>query len=209
MSDTTPSADRERDYDGGYMAAGKDAEELVMAWWRKRDGVVEVIDYRADVAFQAKEIDCRVVRVTDAFTVEIKSDQHLGVSGNFLFELLRINHTAQTAHSVVLGWSVRSEADVLCYYAPTVSELHVIKMVHFRQAMQRYTFDVRRGCAIDVVPTDQIKSTVNILIPEEFVLMQPSYKKIEIVRQYRIVIDAAKATPDTIEQIGRILDDAR
>jgi hypothetical protein len=53
-------------------------------------------------------------------------------------------------------------------------------MDEFRRAAQGYTEIARKQTRIDYVPTDAIKSTVNILIPERFVVAMPSYKKFEL-----------------------------
>lgn len=175
--DTTPSADRKRSYDGGYMAAGKRAEEIVLEWLMTRPWVVDVEDLRPYRPMREADVDCSIALTDGRVTLaEIKSDRHLGVSKNFLFEVLRINHTAPPDAAVKLGWSARSPARYGLLYAPVTKIIHKISMDDYRAALQDYTKEVRRKTNISYVETDRIKSTVNILIPERFVTVMPSYK---------------------------------
>src|SRR6516164_6757378 len=98
--DTTPSADRERSYNGGYMDAGREAEEIVISHFENSSGVLQYIDVRNDPLFQDREIDFTFLLKRDLpwkglppefpHSVEVKSDQHVGDTGNWLFELQRI-----------------------------------------------------------------------------------------------------------------------
>ena len=179
--DTTPSADRAKSYASGYMAAGKEGESVVMAWLSRRVNVRHVEDLRDDPEMQAAEIDCRVHTTDgDSSTVEIKSCDHLGVSGNVLFEMLRINHGCGPEHALVMGWAMRSEADWLFYYAPSVSKIYRIGFDDFRRAAQNYTREARWKSFIHFVSTDDVKSTVNLLIPEKYVKQMKTYRPYEI-----------------------------
>ena len=161
-----PGKNNKRSYSGKYMEVGKHAEKLVKEWLEKSGYVV--LDCRCDPEYQEKEIDYKVV-VGDTFvTTEVKSDYHLGVSGNVLFEVLRINHTAPPEHAMKLGWSARTEADRIVFYAPQPNKIYKIKTADYIKAMQDYTYDARGDTNFYYVETDNIKSTVNILIPVKY-----------------------------------------
>jgi hypothetical protein len=176
LFDTIPDPRRERSYNGGYMAAGRASEEIVLAWLARRPWVIGVEDLRSLRQMREADVDCGVSLIDGRNTLaEIKSDAHLDRSGNFWFEVLRVNHTAPPDRSVTLGWSARSPARVLIFHAPSSRKIHVIPMDQFRTAMQGYTVSTRKFC-LNIVPTDCIKSTVNILIPAHHVVTQPGYK---------------------------------
>jgi hypothetical protein len=96
---------------------------------------------------------------------EIKTDNHLGKSGNVLFEVLRINHTCDPEYSLTLGWSGRTPANYIIYYAPSINKIYTFKTSNLRKAMQRYTRESRKQTNINIVETDNIKTTINILLP--------------------------------------------
>lgn len=181
LFDTEPSAERERSYNGGYMDAGRAAEEKVLPWLARCPWVIGVEDFRALRVMRDADVDCGI-KIIDGRIVlaEIKSDRHLGNSGNFLFEFLRINHTAPPDKAVVLGWSARTPARQILYFAPSFNIVHSIEADEFRRALQEYTKQARKSTRIDYVPTDAIKSTLSILIPARFVTAMPSYRQFSI-----------------------------
>lgn len=163
------------------MADGKKAEEKVLGWLAREPWVIGVEDLRSLRQMREADVDCSVALIDGRVTLaEIKSDRHLGVSGNFLFEVLRINHTAPPEKAVTLGWSSRTPARQILYYAPACDVVHSILADEFRRAMQAYTDVTRKGSRIDYVETDRIKSTINILIPSRFVEAMTSYRKYEL-----------------------------
>jgi hypothetical protein len=164
-------ADKSRSYTGDYMKAGEQAEEIVMYYFEAEPTIERYIDCRNNPERQDQEIDFEVfLKSGKKIFVEVKSDIHLGTSGNMLFEFARINHTVQdTLLSIRLGWSSRSRATHFIYYAPAVHSLYVVKAFRLREAMQAYTVAARKQTRIDYVSTDSIKSTLNILIPIKYV----------------------------------------
>lgn len=165
--DTAPSINRDRSYSGDYMSLGKRGEEVVIEWLKNRPEVISHDDLRelrpmqkADVDFAIYSVDGRVA------LLEVKTCRHLGKSGNVLFEVLRINHTCDPVHSLGLGWSGRSPATYIAYYAISVEQIWIASFNDFRKCFQEYTCKARKNIRFDVVPTDRIKTTVNILIPE-------------------------------------------
>lgn len=161
-----PDANQERSYRGRYMQAGEEAEEIVFQWLLKQPYVVELKDLRGSKPVQDTDIDAAIF-LRDGRTVlaEIKSDRHLGVSDNILFEVLRIQHTAEPVRCAVLGWSVRSPAQWLIYYAPSVNKIYQVSFEDLRKVFQAYTRAERDKVKTIWVNTDNIKSTLNVLIP--------------------------------------------
>lgn len=155
-----------RSYDGALMERGKEAENIVIEFLKKRPEVVGVSDWRqlretreADVDVAIKTIDGRIT------LAEIKSDSYLGVSGNVLFEVLRINHTCQTDYALTLGWSGRTPAKYILFFAPNINKIYRFDTELFRKAFQKYTQKQRKHMQISIVETDAIKTTINVLIP--------------------------------------------
>ena len=162
-------SNKQRSYSGDYMAIGKRAETIIMDFLRRRPEVIGINDFRELRAVQEADIDCAIKTADGRVTLaEIKSDYHLGKSGNVLFEVLRINHTAPTDHALTLGWSGRTPATYLLYYAPQVEKIYRCKTDDLRRAFQNYTKTVRKGMNISIVETDAIKTTINVLVPWEY-----------------------------------------
>lgn len=167
--------DKPRSYSGDYMDDGLKAQKFVMDYLVKRPDVIGVEDLSQLKVMQEADVDCSI-RTRDGLVVlaEIKSDNYIGKSGNILFEALRINHTCDPAYSMVLGWSARTPAQFIVYYSPDLHKIWIISARNLRNAMQRYTNDARKNGGIhpNVVNTDIIKSTVNILIPEKYCVFE-------------------------------------
>ena len=86
---------KERSYNGDYMERGKNAELIVLKWLADNSTVIGVEDLRTLRVMREADVDCSVKLMDGRIVLaEIKSDWHLGKSGNMLFEVLRINHTA-------------------------------------------------------------------------------------------------------------------
>lgn len=118
---------------------------------------------------QTADVDCMIKTRDGLVTLaEIKSDQYIGISGNILFETVRINHTSSPDYCMTLGWSARTPAKYIIYYSPKLNKIFVTTSNDLRSAMQKYTRDFRKQTNISYVETDAIKSTVNILIPQRY-----------------------------------------
>jgi hypothetical protein len=163
-------SEKQRSYSGDYMKAGLEAQEVVLCFLRKRPDVIGVDDLSLLKIMQEADVDC-MIKTADGLVIlaEIKSDRWIGKTGNILFEVLRINHTTTPDHCVTLGWSARTPAKYLIFYNPDISKVFVIALDELRKGMQRYTGKFRKGTNISFVETDNIKSTVNILVPQEYV----------------------------------------
>lgn len=164
-----PSAENHNSYNGHYMTVGRNAERVVMEWLKNRPSIVGIDDLRNLRAMQEADVDMSI-RLYDGRVAlaEIKSDWWLGVSGKIIFEILRLNHTCTTDSSCVLGWSARSPAKWLLFYAPQVKAIYKISFDDYRSAMQRFTQEEEPHKHIVTVRTDRIKTTLNLLIPEKY-----------------------------------------
>ena len=162
-----PSRENERSYNGHYMRAGKAAEKIVMEWLYDRPEIIGVEDLRALRQMREADVDVSISLYDGRIALaEIKSDWHLGISGNLLFEVLRINHTCQPDRSCTLGWSSKSPATWLLFYAPQVQIIYRIPFNEYRIGFQRYTRE--NNFTARITRTDAIKTTVNVLIPEKY-----------------------------------------
>ena len=65
-------------------------------------------------------------------------------------------------------WAARTPAKYIFYYAPSVDKVYKFNTIRLRQSMQRYTREKRKSTRLDIVETDSIKTTINILIPIEY-----------------------------------------
>jgi hypothetical protein len=120
------------------------------------------------------------------------------------------------------GWMWTNNVDYLLYCFASKDKLVLAcHLIDFRQ-LRKWFYDQdleqwplwvsdednRSACRI--VPFEELQEAVSCQIAVVGLPgSEPDVVSEEPVQQFRIVIDAAKATPDTIEQIGRILDDAR
>jgi hypothetical protein len=166
---TTTGSDKPRSYSGDYMELGRKGSNIVLDWLCQRPQVIGVIDWRdvkvvqeIDVDFAIKTRDGRIV------LAEVKTDSHLGVSGNVLFEVLRLNHRAPLEHCLTLGWGGRSPAQYFLLYAPVPHVIYQCKAADFRQVFQSYTGKTRKQTRLTWVNTDDVKSTLNVLIPWKY-----------------------------------------
>lgn len=163
-------ADKSRSYSGDYMAAGRASEELVLSWLVAKTNVVKLRDVSDHPEYQDKDVDLLVwlEGAPRELRCEVKRDEHLGQSGNVLFEFARIYHTTDPGLSVQLGWSVYSWADIFIYHAAATQQLWLCRADDLRRAFQRYSEEARRRIRFNPVATDRIKTTINVLIPEKY-----------------------------------------
>lgn len=149
---------------------GDYAEVVVCEFLRRCPGVAQVEDVRDDPAWQQQDVDYRVTLTSGtARGVEVKSDQHIARSGNVLFELARLHHTARPERCAHLGWSVFSAADWLLVYCPPARALYWFSFAALRGGMQAYMKDSRDKARLALIATDSQRTTLNILIPLAYV----------------------------------------
>ena len=158
-----------RSYSGDYMELGQAGEKVVVDFLTQQPGVERVEDLRELKHWQQKSVDFRCW-MTDGSCrlVEAKSDTYLGNTGNLLFEILRIYHTSEPDISCVVGWSVHTDAHYIVYYGPSCNLLVVCRARELKRAFQKYTANAREDTRVKWIPTDRIKSTLIVLLPEQY-----------------------------------------
>lgn len=172
MNHASTGNEKGRSYDGDYMKVGEQGERIVMEWLESRPNVLSITDFRNIRQIQEADVDVGVRLYTGQICLaEIKTDTYLGKSGNILNEVLRINHYSEHEFAGYLGWTLRSPAQWLLYYAPNREidgikkpAIYKAKFADVRLILQRFTKenDVR----FTTVRTDSGKTTYNILVPE-------------------------------------------
>jgi len=165
-----------RSYNGEYMVIGRAGENIVIDWLKNNPKVVGITDFREIRAIQEADVDVGIALYSGGICLaEIKTDTHLGTPGrcgtcNILNEVLRINHHSPPECAGYLGWTLRSPAQWLLYYAPNRKPEAIYKgrFAAIRRVLQSYTksHDVNKEGRFDRVRTNGQKTTYNILIPE-------------------------------------------
>jgi len=172
---STPNANRKRSYSGGYMKVGNEGEDVVLRWLRNLPSVASVEDLREIEEWQRRHVDFRVtMKDGRVILFEVKTDNHLDVTGNWLWEFNRIYLTLPINEAFKLGWSVTSEAEILIFYARTTAIIHVVKMMEYRLGFREAC--ANGDCEWGIVHTDQIKMTHNAYFPDSYIKGKPSYR---------------------------------
>lgn len=184
---TVTGSEKKRSYNGDYMHSGRFAEEIAWLWLIENSRIIGVEDFRQLRQVQSADVDYGVELIDGRVKLaEIKSDKHLGVTGNVLFEVLRINHHAPPDKVITLGWGARSPANFLFYYASSLHQLYIGPFRKFRMAVQTYTKQARRRTRFDWVNTDEIKSTYNLLVPWRY--CESVFQIYELPEEWREIV---------------------
>jgi len=168
MNHAPTGANKNRSYSGDYMNIGKQGEAIVIAWLEKNPHILGVSDFRDIRQIQEADVDVGIRLYTGQVCLaEIKTDTHLGVSNNIIAEVLRINHYSDHRYAGYLGWSFRSPAEFLLFYAPNRNPPAIYKTTFkkYRSVIQLYTKE--NPVKFLEIRTDSGKTTYNILIPED------------------------------------------
>lgn len=168
IEQATTGKDKPRSYNGDYMEIGKEGEKIVIEWLKSRPNVLNLTDYREIREIHEADIDVGVKLYTGQICLaEIKTDTHLGISGNILNEVLRINHNSKPRYAGYLGWTLRSPAEFLLYYAPNriIPAIYKGRFAEMRNVLQKYTQENK--VQFQVTRTNKTKTTYNLLIPEK------------------------------------------
>lgn len=159
-------ADKRETYQGDYKRMGKVGEAVVLSWLKRRRDIAEVRDVREIVEYQEADVDFEIEwRSGRKELAEVKTDQYLGVSGNVLFELLRVNHVTRHGKRGEVGWSLRTPADWLFLYAPAKDCLLYVRTGKMQDWFQAWTEQWRQNVPLRWVSTDRNKSTLCALVP--------------------------------------------
>lgn len=167
MNHATTGSDKGRSYSGDYMAVGKVGEDVVIKWLKIKPQVLGVTDFRSIREVHEADVDVGVRLYTGQVCLaEIKTDTYLGKSGNIITEVLRINHYSDHKYAGYLGWSFRSPAEHLLFYAPNCTPPSIYKTTFkkYRSVAQLHTKE--NDTDFMTIRTDSGKTTYNILIPE-------------------------------------------
>jgi len=154
-----------KSYSGDLMQKGKYGESIVLQWLKENPNVNEVIDMREFRISQRLDVDCGIETLDRSLVLaEIKTDYNLGKTNNFIFEIFRINHFVDADKVFYLGWVFRSPAKYLFYYSPNENIIYRFTFKNIRETIGQY---IAKGKPqIISVPTDEQKTTFNILIPQ-------------------------------------------
>lgn len=160
-------------YEGALMDKGRQGEEIVMTWLKQSPECRNVIDMREFRISQRLDVDCGIETLDGSLVLaEIKSDSYLGVSGNILFEVFRINHYAPPDRVFYLGWAFRSPAKYLLYYSPNKHAIYRFRFDNIRRRIGKFVANGKTPGqvkqSLSVVLTDRKKTTFNILVPERY-----------------------------------------
>lgn len=162
----------EKCWNGELMKKGREAEKKVIDWLRSlKDSVKEVIDVREWRVTRKLDVDCFIETIDGKIRLaEIKYDQSLGKSNNFLFEFMRINHFVFADAVFYLGWTFRSPAKYLLYYSPYENSVYKFTFGDVRTQIGKYVSDCNKKNKprIDVIFTDRQKTTFNFLVPKDY-----------------------------------------
>ncbi len=156
---------RVRSYSGELMRKGRSGEEVILEWLKGNPFIKEIMDMREFKFSRRMDVDCGIETLDGSFVLaEIKTDYNLGKTGNFLFEIFRINHYVKADRVFYLGWVFRSPAKYLFYYSPNENVVYCFTFGDIRETIGKYVAKTKPQ--IVVIPTDEQKTTFNILIPQ-------------------------------------------
>lgn len=163
-------------YSGDLMQIGRQNEEIILNWLNKNaDNILDFRDFklaqRIDVDFGIETIDGQII------LAEIKADKWIKEGGNFLFELYRINHFIENKW-FYLGWGYRSPAQKLIVRNPTTNETFIFDFLYLRKFIGKYIANIGRNLNIQIIETDEQKTTFVLLIPME--QLKDFYKKYHV-----------------------------
>lgn len=166
----TASKYKLRSYEGDYMAKGRQGQAIVLDLLKDHPQVVDVQDLSELRTFQQIDSDALFLTIDGLRPLaEIKVDEHVGVSNNIAFEIVRINHrTTDPRNCVTLGWSVYTAAPWIFYYGPVFAFVYQFSADALRRGFQRYTDEARSFSQLAWVDTDNIKSTLLALVPMRY-----------------------------------------
>lgn len=166
LPQTTSGKFKAKSYAGDLMRVGDLAEAIVRDWLQAHPDVLGLVDLSRLAPFQRTDMDL-AIRLQDGThpIAEVKWDRNLGVSPYILVEVLRLNHQAPPEAAGALGWTLRTEARWILYFAPKLALVYQFKTDMLRRRVQQYTAQARHDTQFCWVSTDAVKSTLNLLLP--------------------------------------------
>ena len=162
-----PSRSIPEGYNTKYVAVGAVAEKLIIDWLKQNPEVLHVDDLRDLRPMRRADVDCSLIlRSGQVGLVEIKSDWHLGVSGNLIFEVTRIYHGKRDPFVFGLGWSAKTPATWILFYAPQKQEIWAIRGEDYRRFVETAIKADPNVVKVRVIPTNENVTTIALIVPE-------------------------------------------
>jgi hypothetical protein len=167
-----PDANRALSYGGDMKEAGKRAEAVVRDFLCRYPKIKDVKDYTDVDEWRLKDVDFEAVFDNGRIEwIEVKNDSYIATTGNFLYELNRLNHTF-ASNRIKLGWSAYSHATYFLIYAEDAGELYVFLSKEIQDGFHRYILEKRTvkdpkkgGVRLGLVCTDIERTTVVVPVP--------------------------------------------
>lgn len=169
MEHVSTGREKKESYNGDYMECGAGGESEAFKLLKSRIKVLGLEDLRNATEWRRKDADVRIIAIGGKYLAEIKTDTWLGRTGYVLNEIFRIYHYSHPSKAFYLGWTFRSEAEWLIYYAPNrepTPAFYIGRFNEIRGVFQQYTNEHLHLKWLPVA-TDENKTTYNILIPEK------------------------------------------
>lgn len=165
---------QERSYSGNLHNIGKQNEDVIINYLIKEYGE-DYKDVREEKEYQDDEVDF----IINGKGIEIKGDKYISSKGNFFFETQRINHYSKE-YPQSLGWGWKSEADLLIIRNWETEETFIFNFNELRTRVGELVSNWSNNrLTLTVVETDQVKTTIGILIPMRHLRDLYDYKVIE------------------------------
>jgi hypothetical protein len=178
---------QQKTYEGELMEKGKSNEEIIFNWLG--NFCKETMDFREYKLAQRLDVDCGIVSHDGEIVLaEIKSCNYISRDGNLCFEVNRINHHVKDKW-FYLGWGWRSPAKHLIVRNPKTGDTFIFEFSKLRQAVASYVLkngkklmdeikSAKGRDFIQIVETDNQKTTFNYLIPMSY--LEEKYKYYQI-----------------------------
>jgi len=164
-------------YTGPMMAKGRRGEAFFCAWLASTGWFGPVKDLRDDQAARRADIDFEALHLgtRHTFTFEVKTDR-FGQTGKIAFEFARFYHQTQQLRT---GWGWFSQANFLASVDLKAGQIWLVRFDHLRVAVNGWLKTQRRRARVEVVGSDQAKTTYIHIIPKAVLDPIPSFCVIE------------------------------
>lgn len=150
---------------------GSNTETLVKKWLSDNSTVYRVMDVSKNKTFQRLDVDVVItLKLGLEIQAEIKTDNNLFDTENFLYELQRIYLQADPAHTSTLGWSAKTPAEYIIWYSPKVEKIIVMRTIDYREAFQNYIKAAGSNVKFNTQQTTKnYCTTINVLFPKVYI----------------------------------------
>ena len=156
------------EYRGDQEEYGAEAERVVFRFLESYPGYIEHRDLRKDSLYMNRQVDFGINILNRWILAEVKGDSHLGKTGNVLYELRRQIVSPEGLVRVDDGWSVRSRADCVLFYASSVKRIYWFDMTEYRRGFMRYTAAMNGQVPVHPCQLTRGRTAYNCYIPIEY-----------------------------------------